>query len=186
MSTTKYLLAAFGLSAMLFGQAPQPTKIGVIDLQSVIIKTKEGERAAADMKAKFAPKQTELEKKQQDIQALQTQLRNGQNTMSDVNKQKLMRDIDSRSNILKRDTEDANTDIEQDQQRVMGSLIPKIMTVLNKYATENGFAVVLDISSQQTPILFASNTVELTRQIIDAYDKSAPMSAPVPATPVKK
>jgi outer membrane protein len=186
MISVKYLLAAFGLSAILFGQTPQPTKVGVVDLQSVIIKTRDGEKAAADMKTRFAPKQSELEKKQQDIAALQTQLRNGQNTMSDVNKQKLMRDIDSRSSLLKRDTEDANADVEQDQQRVMGELIPKIMSVLNKYATENGFAVVLDISSQQTPILFASNTVELTRQIIDAYDKSAPMSAPAPATPVKK
>jgi outer membrane protein len=184
MGKVKFLLAAFGLSACLTmaleGQTPQPTKIGVIDLQSVIIKTKDGEKAAADLKARFAPKQAELEKKQQDVAALQTQLRNGQNTMGDENKQKLMRDIDAKSNTLKRDTEDANADLEQDQQKVMSELIPKIISVLNKYATENGFAIVLDISSQQTPILFASNTVELTRQIIDAYDKSAPMSAPTP------
>jgi len=183
MSTMKLLLAAFGLSACLTVAVdaqtpPQPTKIGVIDLQSVIIKTKDGEKAAVALKAKFAPKQSELEKKQTDIAALQTQLRNGQNTMSDENKQKLMREIDSRSNLLKRDTEDANADLEQDQQRAMGELVPKIITVLNKYATENGFAVVLDISSQQTPVLFASNTIELTRAIIDAYDKSSPLANP--------
>ncbi len=123
MSMMKLLLAALGLSASLTvaleAQAPPPTKVGVVDLQSVIIKTKEGEKAAADLKAKFAPKQAELEKKQQDIQALQTQLRNGQNTMSDENKQKLMREIDQKSTLLKRDTEDANTDSEQDQQRIM-------------------------------------------------------------------
>src|ERR1700688_5163308 len=179
MSKMKFLLAAFGLSACmtvaLEAQTP-PTKVGVIDLQSVIVKTKDGEKAAAQLKAKFAPKQAELEKKQQDIGALQTQLRNGQNTMSDENKQKLMREIDQRSNLLKRDTEDANTDLEQDQQRMMGVLVPKILSVLNKYASENGFAVVFDISSQQTPVLFASNTVELTRAIIDAYDKSSPMA----------
>jgi outer membrane protein len=183
MSALRLLLAAFGLSACLTvavdaQTATPPTKIGVIDLQSVIIKTKDGEKAAAALKAKFAPKQSELEKKQTDIAALQTQLRNGQNTMSDENKQKLMREIDSRSNLLKRDTEDANADLEQDQQRAMGELVPKIISVLNKYATENGFAVVLDISSQQTPVLFASNTIELTRAIIDAYDKSSPLANP--------
>jgi outer membrane protein len=182
MSRLKLVLAVLGLSASfavaLEAQAPPPTKVGVIDLQSVILKTKDGEKAAADLKAKFAPKQAELEKKQQDILALQTQLRNGQNTMSDENKQKLMREIDQRSNLLKRDTEDANTDSEQDQQRIMGELVPKILSVLNKYATENGFAVVFDISSQQTPVLFASNTVELTRAIIDAYDKSSLLSTP--------
>ena len=188
MSKMKLLLAALGLSAsltaVLEAQAPPPTKVGVVDLQSVIIKTKDGEKAAADLKAKFAPKQAELEKKQQDITALETQLRNGQNTMSDENKQKLMRDIDQKNNLLKRDTEDANTDSEQDQQRVMGELVPKILSVLNKYASDNGFAVVFDISSQQTPVLFASNSVELTRALIDAYDKSSALATPTaPASP---
>jgi outer membrane protein len=155
-----------------------PTKIGVVDLQSVIIKTKEGEKAAAELKAKFAPKQVEFEKKQQEIAGMQTQLRNGQNTMSEENKQKLMREIDQKNNLLKRDTEDANADLEQEQQRVMGELVPKIVSVLNKYATENGFALVLDISSQQTPVLFASNAVELTRDLISAYDKSSAMTTP--------
>src|SRR6267154_2758165 len=111
MGKMKFLLAAVGLAAWLTvaleAQAPPPTKVGVIDLQSVIVKTKDGEKAAAELKAKFSPRQTELEKRQQDIAALQTQLRNGQNTMSDVNKQKLMREIDQKNNLLKRDTEDA-------------------------------------------------------------------------------
>jgi outer membrane protein len=188
MSKVKFLLAALGLSASLTvalnAQAPPPTKVGVVDLQSVIIKTKDGERAAAELKAKFGPKQAELEKQQQAITALETQLRNGQNTMSDENKQKLIREIDQKSNLLKRDTEDANTDSEQDQQRVMGELVPKILSVLNKYASENGFAVVFDISSQQTPVLFASNSVELTRALIDAYDKSSTLTTPAaPASP---
>ena len=63
-----------------------------------------------------------------------------------------------RNALLKRDTDDANADLETEQQRMMAELVPKIMSVLNKYATENGFAVVLDISSQQTPVIFASNT----------------------------
>jgi outer membrane protein len=171
----------------LAAQVTPPTKIGVVDLQTVIIKTKDGEKAAATLKAKFAPKEAEFEKKRADLSALQTQLRNGQNTMSEENKQRLMREIDQKTNLLKRDTDDVNQDIDAEQQRMMGELIPKIMNVLNKYATENGFAVVLDISSQNTPVLFASNTIELTTTLISAYDKSAPMSAPTePATAAPK
>jgi outer membrane protein len=190
MSKMKLILALAGLSACLIveagAQPVPPLKIGVVDLQSIIIKSKDGEKAAAELKSKFAPKQSALEKKQADITVLQTQLRNGQNTMSEENKQKLMRDIDQRTNALKRDSEDANTDLEQEQQRMMGELVPKILSSLNKYATENGFAVVLDISSQQTPVIFASNAVELTRAIIDAYDKSAPLAPPVTSTAPKK
>ena len=182
MSKLRLLLLVAGLAAALNAQeAAPPTKVGVVDLQSVIIKTKEGERAAAGLKAKFASREGEMQKKQQDIVALQTQLRNGQNTMSEENKQKLMRELDQRNNLMKRDTDDFNADVDQEQQRLMAELVPKILGTLNKYATENGFAVVLDISSQQTPVLFASNTVELTRALIDAYDKSSALTAPAPA-----
>jgi outer membrane protein len=173
--TLPVFLSGLGLMAQ---TATPPTKIGVVDLQSVIVKTKDGEKAAAELKAKFSPKEAELAKKQQDIGALQAQLRNGQNTMSEESKQKLIREIDQRTNLLKRDTEDANADLETEQQRMMAELVPKIMSVLNKYATENGYAVVLDISSQQTPVIFASNTIELTRQLIDAYDKSSMLTTP--------
>ena len=176
-----------------------PVKLGVIDIQAAIIQTKDGQKAAADLKTKFGPKQSELEKKQNDIQQLQATLSKGSNAMSDEAKQKTMRDIDAKNTSLKRDTEDANADLEQEQQRIMGDLGGKMISVLNKYATDNGYAMVIDISSQQTPVLFASNTIDITRDIIAMYDKmaptltsnpQAPRSAPMPGprttSPVKK
>ncbi len=90
-----------------------------------------------------------------------------------------MRDIDQKNTSLKRDNEDAQADLEQEQQRIMGELGGKMISILNKYASDNGYALVLDISSQQTPVLFASNTIDITRDIIALYDKAAPtMTAP--------
>lgn len=176
-----------------------PVKLGVIDIQAAIIQTKDGQKAAADLKTKFGPKQSELEKKQNDIQQLQQTLSKGSNAMSDDAKQKTMRDIDAKNTSLKRDTEDANADLEQEQQRIMGDLGGKMISVLNKFATDNGYAMVIDISSQQTPVLFASNTIDITRDIIALYDKVSPtltsnpqsqrptsVAAPRPAAPTKK
>jgi len=174
-----------------------PAKVAVIDIQAAIIQTKDGQKAAADLKTKFGPKQSELEKKQSDIAQLQQTLSKGSNTLSEEAKQKTMRDIDAKNTLLKRDTEDANADLEQEQQRIMGDLGGKMISILNKFATENGYALVLDISSQQTPVLFASNTIDITRDIIALYDKSAgTMTAPAgtprtninprPTSPVRK
>lgn len=160
-----------------------PTKVGVIDIQSALIQTRDGQKAAADLKGKFGPKQSELERKQGEIQQLQQTLSKGSNAMSEEAKQKTMRDIDAKTTSLKRDSEDAQADVEQEQQRIMGELGGKMISVLNKYATENGFALVIDISSQQTPVLFASNTIDITRQITELYDKVSPtMTSSQPAT----
>lgn len=156
-----------------------PAKVAVIDIQTAIIQTRDGQKAAGDLKTKFGPKQSELEKKQNDIAQLQDQLRRASNTMSEEAKQKIMRDIDQKNTSLKRDNEDAQADLEQEQQRIMGELGGKMISILNKYASDNGYALVLDISSQQTPVLFASNTIDITRDIIALYDKAAPtMTAP--------
>ena len=163
--------------------ATSPGKVAVIDIQAALIQTKDGQKAANELKAKFSPKQDELTKKQNDIAQLQTQLRNGSNTMTEEAKQKLMRDIDSKNVSLKRETEDAEADVQQEQQRIMNDLGGKMISVLNKFATENGYALVLDISSQQTPVLFASNTIDITRDIIALYDKAAPTMTSPSAAP---
>jgi len=184
------------MAPMAVAQTPPPTKVAVIDIQAAIAQTTDGQKAGADMKTKFTPKQDELQKKQRDIEALQEQLRKGQNTLSEDNRQKLMREIDQKSNTLKRDGDDFNQDVQTETQRIMGELYPKMITVLNKYATENGYAVVLDYSSQQTPILFAASSVDVTKDIIAIYNKTSsfaapaaqpkmtpPPAAPKPATP---
>jgi outer membrane protein len=61
-----------------------------------------------------------------------------------------------------------------------------MMAVIDKYAQQNGFAVVLDVSNQNTPVLYASNTVDITKEVIDLYDKTsftATPSAPPAARP---
>ena len=78
-------------------------------------------------------------------------------------------------------------ELDQDQQKVLQDLGGKMMAVIDKYAKDNGYILIVDISSPQTPVLFASNTIEITKDIIDLYDKNsatpATTSAPKPATP---
>jgi outer membrane protein len=188
MKLRSSILAGITMAAALsagnaFAQAA-PVKVGVINMQAAMIQSKDGQKAAATLQTKFGPKQAELEKKQQDIAAMQDQLRKGQNTMSEDNKQKLMRDIDLRNTSLKRDMEDANADLEAEQQKITGELGGKIMTVLNKYATDNGFAIVLDVGNQQTPVMFASNAINITAEIVALYDKnSTGLGTPTSAAP---
>jgi outer membrane protein len=187
-------LAVLGLASLaplVVAQTPAPNKVAVIDIQAAIAQTNDGKKAGADMKTKFTAKQDELQKKQRDTEALQEQLRKGQNTLSEDNRQKMMRDIDQKTATLKRDGDDFNQDVQTETQRIMGELYPKMITVLNKYATENGYAVVLDYSSQQTPILFAASSVDITKDIIAIYDKSStgmttPTAAPKMTPPVVK
>jgi len=183
-------LVTYGLASTMAGQ--QPTKVGIIHIQQAIISTKDGQRAAAELQQKFDPKRKELEKKQSEIQGLQEQLRRGANTLSEEARQKLIREIDSRTRALNRETEDAQAEFDQEQQKILQELGGRLMQVIDKYARDNGFALILDVSSPQTPVLYAANSIDITQAIVELYDKSAPSAqapaaaTPKPATPAAK
>jgi outer membrane protein len=167
------------LAAALCPFAIAQSKIAVINIQGAIVSTQDGKRAAADLEAKFAPKRKEVDARQAEINGLKAELQKGENTMSEQSKQELIRKIDSESKSLQRDMEDDQSDLQQAQQEAVQKIAQKMTVVISEYAKANGFVLVLDDSSPQTPILFASNTIDITKDIIDLYDKnSGPASAP--------
>jgi outer membrane protein len=191
------LKKSFALSALVLGaalmaqaQGQLPTKIAIIHVQNAILQTKDGQKAAGDLTTRFAPKKAEIEKKNANIAALQEQLRKGTATMSEDAKNKLVRDIDANQKSLTRETEDAQSDLDQEQSKVMQELGNKMMAVIEKHATANGFAVVLDVSNPQTPVLWAASAIDITPEIVKLYDQAnpgtgaaAPAAAPKTAPP---
>ncbi len=160
-----------------------PTKVAVIQVQTAILSTKDGQKAAGALQAKFAPKKAELDKKQADIAAMQDQLKKGQATMAEDARTKLMRDIDTANTRLQRETQDAQTDLDEEQQKIMQELGGKMMAVVEKYAQQNGFAIVIDVSNPQTPVLWAAQAIDITSEIVKLYDQANPATGGAAASP---
>src|SRR5580698_5154024 len=171
--STFALLLAGGTA---WAQAQAPLKIGVIDMQAALLSTKDGQKAVAEMKAKFAPKEQEFQKRQQDLQAKREQFRKTENTISEEAKATLARDIDAMTKNLQRDTDDARQDVDQEQQRVLNELGQKMMQVLTKYSADKGLTMVFDLSGQPNNVLFASSSIDITNDIIKMYDSAAPVT----------
>jgi outer membrane protein len=164
-------------------QSPAQTKVGIIHIQNAISGTKDGQRALQELQGKFLPKEKELAKKRDDIQSLREQYQKTANTASEEVRAKYAREIDQKTTALKRDTEDAQTEFDQEQQRLLSEIYQRMQVVIDKYARDNGFTLILDVSSPQTPVLFASNTADVTTDVVALYDKNAPAGGtPAPAT----
>jgi outer membrane protein len=194
-----FLLVA-GVSGIARAQAPAPapTKVAVIQIQAALVSTKEGQKAAAELETKMGPRKKELDGKQAELKDLQEKLQRGGNTLSDSAKEDLTRNIDQKTKSFNRQVEDAQAELEAEQQKLLQQLGQKMMQVIDKYAQSNGFSIVLDVSNPNTPVLYASNTIDITKEVIDLYDKTmgtasaaapakpaalAPPAAPKPAAP---
>src|SRR5438105_1122060 len=169
---------ALGITMLANAQAaPSPSKIGIIHIQNAILATKDGQKAANDLQSKFSPTKAQIDKMQNDVLSVEDKLKKGSQTLSDDARQQLMRDRDSKATALKRATEDAQAEVEQEEGKIMQELGQRVMQVVAKYATDNGFAIIIDVSSQQTPVLWAANGIDITKEIVDMYDKNAPAAA---------
>jgi outer membrane protein len=168
------------------------TKIGIINIQDAIVRTAEGQKAAKALQDKFAPRQSDLEKGKRELADLQAQFNKGRSTMSEEARNNLIRQIDAKNKSLTRDNDDAAADYQQEEGKLINGIGQKMMGVIDKYAKEKGYAIILDISSPQSPVLYAINTVDITSDIVTLYDKSAgempaaPAAAPKSSAPVTR
>jgi len=159
-----------------------PTKIGIIEIQNALVSTKDGQKAMVEFQTKLEPRKKELERKAADIRELQDKLQRGGAAMAEAAKQDLTRQIDQKTKLYNRDMQDAQDEADQEQRKIIDELSGKLTPVIDRFAQANGYAVILDVSSPQTPVMYASASVNITKDIIDLYDKTIPSSSK-PATP---
>jgi len=180
ISTTALLCAGLGA----FAQAPN--KVGVISIQGAIVGTKDGQKASQELDAKFVPKNKEFQSRQSDIVQMQDQLTKGGTVMAEDKRNQLTRDIDEKKKRLERDMQDAEEDLRGEQQKVLSNLGQRMMAVIEKYAKDNGYSLILDVSNQNTPVLYASSGIDITQDIVSLYDKTTANGAPASTSAAPK
>jgi outer membrane protein len=178
-------LCLAGTSAVRAQNAAAPAggnKIAILNVRQAIVATAEGKQASAELQSQFAPRQNELESLNKQINDLRQQIAANANTWSDEQKaraqaqgQRLAQQLDRKQNEMQEDVNAAQSD-------VVDRIGRKMMDVLDRYARENGYVAVFDSSAQNSPIVYAANTIDVTQEIIRLYDQAYPVkSAAAPA-----
>jgi outer membrane protein len=159
-----------------------PAKIAVIAFQVAVAQTNEGQRNFADLQKKYDPRRQQLKVLSDEVDSLTKQLQAQGDKLSPAEQQSRATAIDTKKKQLDRDAQDAQTDFQQEMQDVYNSLASKVYDVMQSYAELKGLTLVLDVSQQQSPVLYASTATNITKEIIDAYNVKSGVPAP-PAQP---
>jgi outer membrane protein len=164
-------------------EAASATKVAIINIQDAVTRTQEGQKRLAALQEGFRPKGEELSKQAQEVQTLRQQLAKGANTMSEDAQRTLQRDIQQKERDLQRQNEDLEAEFGRQQQEILNDIFGKVKAVIQKYARESGYSIVLDISSPQSPVVDAFNELDITGPVIERYDQQYPQQAAAAATP---
>lgn len=175
------LASGFALNAVAQTSAAAPagpTKIAVIAFQAAVGQTNEFQRNFADLQKKFTPKRDELKTLSDEVDNLQKQLQAQGEKLSDAERASRARTIDEKKKQLQRSGEDAQNDFQQEMQGLYGGVASKVGEVLSSYAQQQGYTLVLDVSEQQSPVLYANETTNITKAVLDAYNVKSGIPAP--------
>lgn len=181
-------LAAAGLLFVAVVRAQSPAaspagagKVGVINIRAAIGNTAEGKQAQAELQSKFAPQQTEIENMNKQINDLRQRLAACEGKCSQDEIQRLT----TQGQRLTAQFDRKNNEFNEDSQAALSEVIDRIgrkmVDVLDKYAGQNGYSVVLDSSAQNNPILFAASQIDVTQEIVRLYDQAYPVKGGAPA-----
>jgi outer membrane protein len=182
LSAVAQLPASPGLStapaATQAAPAVGPAKIAVIAFQAAVGQTNEGQRDFAELQKKYAPKEAQLKALSDEIDGMTKQLQTQGSTLSDAERASRAKTVDEKKKQLDRDAEDARNDFQADVQQMYQGLASKVYDVMQAYTDLQGYTLVLDISPQQSPVLYASDGINITKAVIDAYNQKSGVPAP--------
>ena len=158
-------LSASALSA-------QTLKVAIVNAQKAVADTQEIKKAQADLATKYRPRQQDVQKLQNDLQQIQSQLRGP--SVTPQTEQQLTVQGQEKQKQLQRLTEDLQADFNQDRADILGRAGQRMQDVIKKLAEAKGLDVVIDISNT----LYFKPALDMTAEATAAYDKAYP-SAPV-------
>jgi len=192
----RFAAAAFAALMVLpasWAQAAAPasgtSKIGVLNVQLAIASTAEGKQDATQLQAQFAPRQAELETLSKQIEDIRTRLRTASSTLSDDERARLALEGDQKSRTLQRKQQELQDDGQEAQREVFDSIGRKMVTVLDSYAKQNGYGMIIDSSSQSSTVVYADPQTDISQDIIRLYDQANPVkagSAPAASAPAHR
>lgn len=180
-SSTAALPSAPGAASDPVATAPATgVKIAAINVEAAIANCNEGLRDYDALEKKLEPKQNQLKAQNDEIEALKKKA--GAASTPEAEKADVQRQIDTKQKALERDAQDAQEDARGQYQEIAQRILGKMAPIIIKYATENGYGMIIDTSTSNQwpngPVLWHGPALDITKAVVDTYNVQSGVAPP--------
>ena len=177
----RWYISALGTLCLLLAFAPfsvqaaskDSFRVGVLDPQAVIEKSKAGGRALTTLKEHAQARENILKSDQRELERMQEDLKSTEGKLSEAEqKQKQERFAQKFQEWQKRGQEYQN-ELGQKQKDLVMEYMKKIEEATQTVATRHGFDIVVDKGSENTLkiVLFNRDGLDLTNEVVKEFDR---------------
>ena len=155
-------------------QAAETFKMGVVDPQSVMEKSKAGKRALDGLKEYVSIRQKLLAKDEEELRNYEKQLKEQLPKMSEAEKKDKETQFRAKIQDFQKRAQEFNQDLQRKQKELQDDYMKRIAVATQSTAEKGGFALVVDKGSEQTVkiVIYNKDTIDLTEQVIKEFDRT--------------
>ena len=169
-------LVAAGIMLLVFLSAAQATetfKMGVVDPQAVLEKSKAGKKALDGLKEYVSTRQKLLSGDEEDLRNTEKTLKEQAAKLSDTEKKEKETQFRTKVQEFQKRAQEFNQELQGKQKELVDEYMKKISSATKTVAEKGGFALVVDRGSEQTVkiVIYSKDTIDLTDQVIKEFDR---------------
>jgi outer membrane protein len=148
-------------------------KMGVVDPQTVLEKSKAGKRALDALKEYAATRQKLLAGDEEELKNLEKQLKEQESTLSEPQKRDKQGQFRTKLQDFQRRAQEFNQELGQKQKELVDDYMKRISAATKTVAEKNGFTLVVDKGSESTIkiVIYHRDALDLTDQVIKEFDR---------------
>ncbi len=160
-------LAAAGPLAGEAAEAPS-LRIGIVDLQAILTQSKVGQAAKAKVRAEAEQKQKEVQGKERELVKMREELEKQAAVLSDVARKEKEDTLRRRFRELQRLADDSERDLQKRESDTVNEILKDIAAVVRSYGQEKAYGLILERT--QAGVIFGTDSVDLTREILERFN----------------
>lgn len=144
------------------------SKVGYVDFDQVLQKTKEGRSMKKRMEKEITSKQEQLQKAEKKLQEERQQFESETSLLSDSEKRKRAQQLQMKLLEFQKKYEISQKELQDYQMKLINNIITKMRPVLGKVAKDKGYTRIDKLSAD---VLWVSEDLNVTDIVIKAYNK---------------
>jgi len=162
------------LASLPAAQAAEAFKMGVVDPQAVLEKSKAGKKALDGLKEYVSTRQKLLSGDEEDLRNTEKTLKEQIAKLSDAEKKEKETQFRTKVQDYQKRAQTYNQELQGKQKELVDEYMKKIASATQTVAEKSGFALVVDKGSEQTVkiVIYNKDTIDLTDQVIKEFDRA--------------
>ncbi|MFT5726243.1 MAG: outer membrane protein [Desulforhopalus sp.] len=159
-------------SVLLFaaqGAMAAELKLGVMNVQKIIVGCKAGKAAKERFDVKMKDLQSSFTGEEADLKKLQAEIKKKSSAWSEEKKAEKVREFQKSGRELQAKTEDARFEMKQLQDKELEPILKSLEKVVEKYGKDQGYTMILDSKSG---VIFYDKTTDVSDSIMKLLDKA--------------